>query len=273
MIPATNPESYPTKSATMKSSIITALSLAALPAYAGSSAPIIEQPSTPPAEASPWEFRMALYGWAEGLDGDIGVLGRTAAVDVDFSDILKDLDMGFMGTFAVTRGRWSFVADLIYADISADDSTRDLSIDFKEQQFLGNLTINYEALKTDSLTLILYAGARVNWLDVSLELDSSRTPYRDFNESASKSWADPIIGTRFAANLSKKFFFMASGDIGGFGVSSDLTWQAMAGFGFRVSKNGSILLGYRAIGTDYESGGFTYDVTGHGPALGYEYQF
>ena len=256
-----------------KNIITTALALVSLPALAGSSGPIIEQPATPPAEVSPWEFRMALYGWAEGLDGDIGFLGKTASVDVGFSDIVKELDMGFMGAFQVSRGRWSLVTDLVYADIGADDKIADISMDFKEQQILGNLTINYEAMKTESMVLFLYAGARVNWMDITLELDDSKTPNKDFNESNSQSWVDPIIGARFAADLSEKFFFYTSGDIGGFDVSSQLTWQAMAGFGYRVTDNGSLLLGYRAIGTDYTDGGFTYDVVASGPTIGFEYKF
>jgi opacity protein-like surface antigen len=258
----------------MKPSIITtALALVSLPAFAGSSAPITEQPITQPAEVSPWEFRMALYGWAEGLNGDIGFLGRTASVDVSFGDIVKELDMGFMGAFELRRGRWSLVADLVYADIGAKDKIGDISIDFKEQQILGNFTINYEVMKNHSMMFYLYAGARVNWMDLTLELDDSRTPFRDFRESVSQSWVDPIVGARFAANLSEKFFFYTSGDIGGFGVSSQLTWQAMAGFGYRVTENGSLLFGYRAIGTDYTNGGFTYDLVASGPVIGFEYKF
>ena len=63
------------------------------------------------------------------------------------------------------------------------------------------------------------------------------------------------------------------GDIGGFGVSSEFTWQAMAALGYRTSENSSLLLGYRAIGTDYTNDGFTYDIVAHGVALGFEYTF
>jgi hypothetical protein len=33
------------------------------------------------------------------------------------------------------------------------------------------------------------------------------------------------------------------------------------------------LIGYRALGTDYEDGAFEYDVTAHGPVLGVEFTF
>jgi hypothetical protein len=43
-----------------------------------------------------------------------------------------------------------------------------------------------------------------------------------------------IIGARVEQDLSGKFFFRAAGDVGGFGVSSDFTWQALAMFGYRI---------------------------------------
>jgi opacity protein-like surface antigen len=84
---------------------------------------------------------------------------------------------------------------------------------------------------------------------------------------------DPIIGFRVHHDLNEKWFVRALADIGGFGVSSDITWQGMASLGYRVTDNASVGLGYRGIGTDYTSGGTTYDVISHGLLLGFEYKF
>lgn len=255
----------------MKSSLITtAFVFASLPVFAGSSAPTIEPL---PAKVSSWEYRTTLYGWAQGLDGEIGILGKTADVNIGFDDIAQDLEMAFMGSFIATRDRWSFVADLSYAKIGAEEKIPNTMIDFTQEQFVGNFTINYEAYKQDSLMLCFYAGARVNWLDATLEIDDILTLPKDFEGSDSVGWVDPIIGARFRADLSEKFFFIASGDVGGFGVASDFTWQALAGFGYRLNDSGSLLLGYRAIGTDYTDGGFTYDLVASGLVIGYEYKF
>ena len=63
------------------------------------------------------------------------------------------------------------------------------------------------------------------------------------------------------------------GDVGGFDAASQFTWQAMAGFGYNFQQYGSLLLGYRAIGTDYTNNGFTYNIIAHGPLLAYEFKF
>jgi opacity protein-like surface antigen len=249
----------------MKSKTTIIALLTTVSAFAGSpTAPI----TSPSAEFSSWEVRGALYGWAESFDGDVGIRGLTAPLDLSFNDILNDLDIAFMGALEVGRDHWSFLADVNYAKVSDSIpvAAAATTLEFEQKQFLGNFLAIYETVKTDTLDLDLFAGARVNWIDAQLSIPTD-------SRSADKTWVDPIIGARFQSDLGEKFFFRALGDIGGFDVSSELTWQALAGFGYRVMDNGAILLGYRGIGTDYTDGGFTYDVVTHGPILGFEYRF
>lgn len=222
-----------------------------------------------PAETDDWTFRSAMYVWGQALDGDVGIGRLNADVNVDFKDILEDLDIAAMGVFEVGRGRWSVLADLSYAEISDSVSPfpklPSRSVNFEQKQFLGNFLLIYQLLQKDSMKLDVFAGTRVNWLDV--DIDAGPGFSRD------KAWADPLIGARFEAPVGEDFFFRALGDVGGFGVASDLTWQTIAGFGWRFSATGDVLLGYRAIGTDYQDGNFSYDVTAHGPVLGLEFKF
>ena len=83
---------------------------------------------------------------------------------------------------------------------------------------------------------------------------------------------DPIVGFRFATPLSDsgKWRVQGRGDIGGFGVSMDLTWQAILDFGYRPSDSWAIWLGYRALAQDFDDSGkddrFAMDVDLPGPA-------
>lgn len=218
---------------------------------------------------SPWEIRSALYGWGQALDGDVGIGRLNADLNLDFKDILEDLDIAAMGLVEIGRGRWSVLVDFNYAEIS--DSVTPfprrpaLSADFEQKQFLGNFLAIYQLIEKPEMSLDVMAGARVNWIDA--ELDAGPGFSKD------DAWVDPIIGARFQAPLGGDFFFRALGDIGGFGAASDLTWQAMAGFGWQFNQSGAVLLGYRAISTDYDNGSFSYDVTAHGPVLGVEFKF
>jgi len=249
--------------------ILSVLCLCGLPAFAGTTIPSIQ----PAPYESPWSWRVALYGWGESLDGTVGVRGYTAPMHVPFSDLVKNIQMGAMGAVEVKYNRWGFTADMVYAslgDTLRDNAGGSLNADLK--QFLGNFVVSYDVVNTDVMKFDVYAGARVNWMDLNLKL-VDRFGVKLVDKSGSESWVDPIIGLRFQHALGHDIFFRAVGDIGGFGVSSQFTWQAMAGFGYSFHEYGSLLLGYRALGIDYTNGGFTYDVTAYGPVIGYEWKF
>ncbi len=77
-------------------------------------------------------------------------------------------------------------------------------------------------------------------------------------------WWDPFIGLRGRLNLSEAWYLTAKGDVGGFGVGSDFAWQAEAALGCHVTRSIFAEAGYRALGTDYNDDGLTYDVITHG---------
>jgi hypothetical protein len=88
---------------------------------------------------------------------------------------------------------------------------------------------------------------------------------------------DPVVGLSYEYLISDQWSFRLYGDVGGFGTASDFTWQGLGMMFFKPWKNVSIFAGYRAIGTDYESGSgadkFTYDATVHGPILGFDFRW
>lgn len=253
-----------------KVTILSALLLGSFSATAGTSIPSLEEPLTPTASSSPWSFRVSLYGWLQAVEGDVSARGISTPVDVGIDDVLRNLDTAVMGVVEVGYGRWSFLADSAYVELSVNEPTPfgliAPSFDVNYREFVGNYVIAYEVMKTDCQKLDVYAGARVTWLELEFDLGP-------FNRSADHGWVDPIIGVRYQAELGHSFFVRSLGDIGGFGVSSDLTWQAMAGFGYRFNDQCSALLTYRAISTDYSSGDFEFDVIAHGPLLGLEFKF
>lgn len=80
-------------------------------------------------------------------------------------------------------------------------------------------------------------------------------------------WFDPYIGLRGRYNFTDRFYFFAKGDIGGFGVGSDFTWQAEGAFGYELTESIYAELGYRALSVNYEGDGLTYDMITHGAQL------
>jgi hypothetical protein len=137
----------------------------------------------------------------------------------------------------------------------------------------GDMTIHGTTIPVDVPFNKLFDELKFTFMGL-VEVGKGKGPEgRSYSDSADKTWVDPIIGFRVHHDITDKFFVRALADIGGFGISSDLTWQAMASLGYRINDKASVGLGYRAISTDFTSGGTTYDVTSHGLLLGLEYRF
>jgi opacity protein-like surface antigen len=76
--------------------------------------------------------------------------------------------------------------------------------------------------------------------------------------------------------LTERWELFAGADIGGFGVGSNLTWQWLAGLGYRfelLGRKSFLRAGWRMLDIDYTDGGFKWDVTYSGPILGMTVRF
>jgi hypothetical protein len=93
--------------------------------------------------------------------------------------------------------------------------------------------------------------------------------------SGDLEWVDPFVGARVRHQFGNNKEVTLEGDVGGFGVGSDFSWQVVATYGFDVNCFGTPLhtvVGYRALAVDYtESGPFGdngVDFIQHGPLMG-----
>ena len=88
------------------------------------------------------------------------------------------------------------------------------------------------------------------------------------NAGLTEWWADPILAVVARHYFSDKLYLNAYGDIGGFGVGSDLTAAAAIGPGYNFGKRWALETYYRYLYVDYENNGFVYDMNTHGLFLG-----
>jgi hypothetical protein len=71
-------------------------------------------------------------------------------------------------------------------------------------------------------------------------------------------WVDPFVGGRIRHDFGQNRNVMLEGDVGGFGVGSDFSWQVVGTYGFDVNVFGSTMhsvVGYRALAVDYSETG------------------
>ncbi len=261
---------------TLASSLAVLAALAAtFSARAGEmTAPAGKTPLPPAPSEKGWWITSTAYGWLTDVSGDVGIRGYKVPVDVGLDDILDNLDFAYMGYTEVGYKKWSLGLDVIYAKLS-DDSTfavgplsGDASVE--QEQALVTTRLQYRAVDNGTLKLDVFTGFRWNYYDVDLHVNTNAG---DIQRSGNEDWFDLIVGARAVAQLGGNWFFHSMGDIGGFGAESDLTWQAVAGIGYQFSPSVSAVVGYRAMGVDYDKGGFLIDTVSHGPALGLSFTF
>jgi hypothetical protein len=88
---------------------------------------------------------------------------------------------------------------------------------------------------------------------------------------------DPLVGGRIILPIGKRWSFYARGDVGGFGVGSDLSWNATVAFSVKATEHVSFQFGYRALDIDYEDGEgsdkFAFDAMLAGPGGAVTFHF
>ena len=249
-------------------------------AYVVHAAPAAAQ-STDAPTGDRWVTRVAPYLWATSLDGNAEVKGIKADVDVPFSDILKDLSLAGMLLVDVQKGNFGVAVNGVFARVSPKNDVGPLRIKSTSDTVQLGVVPYYRVVdwtyRTSStgkpLKLVVEpeAGFRFTYLRVEVNVRNGG-PTVDDNES----WVDPIIGSRFGIDLADNWNLTAEGNVGGFGVGSDLAWNVQGFVGYKTSFFGvptTLAAGYRALHQDYDHNNFKWDVTMYGPVLGASFRF
>lgn len=262
----------------MKHTLIPSLFCASSILAAAGTAPIESAPIDMPPPSGGWEFRLEPYAWLTAIDGTSGPQGFPATIDAGFGDVFDVLEKAAALQFEARKGKWGFMADVFYAELGQSGTLPgavETGVDVDFEQFIGEFVVFHRISEAPMSFVDLYAGGRHNSIAVDLEVTSGGTllPVVGTQRSGDKGWTDPIIGARSQWEINDRWYIAAKGDIGGFGVASDFTWNAQASVGYRFSEALSLEVGYRYFDTDYTSGRFVYDVAQAGALIGLNYEF
>lgn len=263
-----------------------ALLIGALSAPAGAAdlAPVYKAPAPVPA-TSGWEFQATAYGWLTAINGDIGIRNLPSAnLDLSIGDVLSHFDGAIMGAFSATNGNWTLLADIVWAQLSADASRPVGSVlpqlSITQRLLVGSGVVGYRLpVGPDNFRLSGTVGFRYQRLTVDSSLSFAGTPIA-LSDTSVHDWLDPTVGLMLQWKINEKWFLNALGDVGGFGLaaSSNLSAQAFASIGYNWTEAWSTAIGYRALYTDYSDqtspvNNFRYNTTMHGPFMSIAYHF
>lgn len=221
-----------------------------------------------------WEWNLApFYLWAVSLDGNQTLGSNTGDIKVSFDQIFDNLDAAFIVNFqGIYRNQWGFIFDYNYLNVS-DSATVPPGVKKSADAKLQLAELDgFHRWNFSDHALDLRFGLR----GVSMDTDVQAGP---FKANQKIEWLDPIIGGRWVWRLADRWKLSLAVDIGGAGIGSDLTWQAIGLIDWQPFKYVSFIGGYRALYFDYEKGNrgkrnyYNLDATMHGPVIGINFRW
>ena len=227
--------------------------------------------------ADHWQFVVSPYLLLPHMNGTVGVGPVNIDLDASPGDIFSNLKFGAMLVVEAKKGPWAIGMNGLYMNLGNDMSKLigpnggvTLSGSAEAKQGVVELT----GFREVSPFLELLAGGRVNFVGTTLAVDA---PNDVLSADISQTWFDPFVGGRLRVPGTGRWRIAARGDIGGFGVGSDLAWQARGTVGYQVSRLLEVAAAYWVVNMDYKgdlkNGTFRYDVTTFGPELALAFHF
>jgi len=225
-----------------------------------------------------WNFLAEPYIIFPYMNGETGI-GNNLVLPVDANpgDIFSKLKMAGMLYFEAKTDKWAITSDIVYMNLNQEVTPGILlhSGTVAAKQFI------WEAAGFYRLTSFLEVGTggRLNYLqskaDVRVNAFSIGT--EEATGRHYKTWYDPVIIARLSYDIKDKWLLRFRGDLGGFGVGSDFTWQVQGYIGYRFTKAFQLTGGYRILSIDYQSGKvpkeFTFNMNEFGPVIRFGFNF
>lgn len=224
-----------------------------------------------------WQFQISPWLWGLSISGETTVRGVSTEVDIGFRDILDRLNFGLFLEAEARRNRLGLYANMMFADLGTNAGIGPFDIEVGSTVFMAGAGLGYRlgplpvggdgSANHPVLVIDPFVGFRYTNLDVDLDIAGGP------DVSAGQDWVDPVFGARTILQIDRNWRVMVLGDVGGFGVGSDFTWQAAGlvgySFGLFAEDDTTASVGYRALGQDFDTGSgsrrFDWDVVYQGP--------
>ena len=213
------------------------------------------------ASAQKWAFSITPYLWAAGIDGDTAAAGVGSEIDTDYRFLsLDNLDFALALGAEARKGRWAALFDTMRVDFSDASDSGSIAAEAELSGGFLEASAALRAARVEGLEVVF--GARY----VELESTVRLTPGP--SAQAQEGWLDPLVGARFTHAFNDRWSVTLRGDVGGFGVSSELVTNVSAVFGLRLTDATTLRFGYRLLQMDFEDDRFVLDAVVQGYQFG-----
>ena len=211
-----------------------------------------------------WQYSLRPYFYLSGLSGSISVESVTFPINSSFSTLLDNVKIGGFVSITAEKGQWGVNADFQYINLYGESTEfQGTSLDLKN--IIGELDLIFRPEMAPTLRFL--AGLRAYSVSQNILLAGRTIP------EAKTTVLDPVLGAFGAWTLNENWNFELKGDFGGFGISSERTYQLMGAFRFELGENTSVPFGYRVLGYQIKSDSVRMNIQMAGTFLGLDYHF
>ena len=232
-------------------------------------------PAVSAAAEGGWHTSGEIYLWM--ADANVTTT-EGQEVEAEFDDVIDELELGFMGTLATRKDRWSWFGDLIFVAIDARETTPvsgpgipgpiDADLKFEQDVLVITAGGGYSMSESDSHRVDFAFGARYFDLETDIGVDLGVAGALDVSDSSNV--LDAFIGIKGYTDLSDRWYLGYYADVGA--GDSDLAWQALVDFNYRFSKL-DFGVGYRILEWQFDGKGLLDDFRISGPYAGLVFNF
>jgi len=214
-----------------------------------------------------WSFRVTPYVWAPTMDTSASIGGDPEAETE--TSVLEVLEFAALVTGEARNGPFVLLGEFNYLNLGSDAEGPGgrVSADIDLEGVLAALSAGYAVYASDRARVDGFAGARLWSLDTSV--DFANLP----EASASETWVDPIVGVRATYAVTDKLSVQALGDVGGFGVGSELQWEVLGRVGYAFNDRFTLAGGWRHLAVDVDRGALDLDMSLTGPFVAFDINF
>jgi hypothetical protein len=208
------------------------------------------------------QYAITPYLWIASINGTAAIGNdESPPIDSDYNFFsLDNLDGVASATFSARGRQWGSLFDFLY--VAYDDTLLEGSILQVKPRLDGRIlefTGTYKPMSVSNIDII--AGIRQQDIDFELTF-SNRSP------QVSITWYDPFVGIIYSPRLANNWHLSLRGDLGGFGVESELATNIEAKLRYQPGKTFSFDFGYRYLKVDFEDNNLLYDLSLDGFLLG-----
>lgn len=223
-------------------------------------------------------LRLGYQPYKIRMQGDVGK--HSFDESASLKDIMNNTDTTILGgELEFGKGKWFASVAALWQQSQAESGSATRGADVTFTETAVNPIIGYQLYRTSfggDMGLSIAPTVGIYYNKVKVEVDGNSPGLGNFKEDKDIDWVDPMVGARAYLALTKKLGVAAGGQIGGFGVGTELQYIVAGNLVYNFTHWLAVSAGYRYWYFRYEDDGALFsriEQTLQGPAVGLQLKY